>query len=451
MTTFVDTIFSSSDSSRVIPLKPHHKLLHSPWMMWALSVCFVIFQFLLQLSAGIMISQVTQSFQLTPLGVGFLASAFYLVYVTLQTPAGMLVDRMGPRRLLAGGGLVCGLGCLLFAMSNSFLTAFIGRLLMGGGSSFAFVSSLYIASTWFAPGRFALLLGLAETMGMLGSLIGNVYFAHLLQSIPWRNFMFCNTAIACFLGIGCWIVIRDNTHPSTDTTHTIRAFCKDVAWLMKHLGLFFNGLYTGLIFSVVSVFATLWAIPYLVLSQQISTPMATFEGALVLVGLAITCPIMGWIYPKLTKKNTFLAISAVLSAILCAWLIFFTPNSVWYGGILFFILGCVCSCYVFTYSLANELVPKHIRTTSVGYTNTMCMITAPLLQPFVGWVLETVSSRQVVTTSHYHWAMSIIPLCLILAAIVAIYIPNPIHASKHQDQDEGEEQHPDASSLSLAA
>ena len=74
-------------------------------VVWFTSLIFVLFQFFLQLSSAQIVTGLMQSFTLSAFGAGLLASMYYYVYVTLQIPSGMLVDRYGPRRLLTVGSL----------------------------------------------------------------------------------------------------------------------------------------------------------------------------------------------------------------------------------------------------------------------------------------------------------------------------------------------------------
>ena len=416
--------------------------LFSPWLMWSVTVSFVFFQFFLQLSAGVMLHPLMKSFHLTALGGGFLVGSFYFVYVILQTPAGMLVDRFGPRRLLGLGGLICALGCFIFANSHTVSLAFIGRLCMGMGASFAFVSSLYLVAQWFPEQRFATMVGFAETIGMFGTLLGNVYLANALLHVSWRSTMMISTWIALALGLLCYLIVRDKPQDEIDPLRhpqTLEAFYKDVIWIIKHAGLWLNGLYAGLLFSVVTVFAALWIIPYLIQFQHAALPVVTFESALIFVGIAMGGPMMGLIYPKIRNKSRFLCFTALLSSLLSGWILYQTPHSISLCALLFLLLGIICSSYVFNYSMANAIVPKHVRSTSIGFTNTLCVITAPLLQPFVGSLLHYFSShhsivgQDIYTSSNYHWALSVIPISLVIAAFIALFLPNPTYSTTSKE------------------
>ncbi|WP_309567576.1 MFS transporter [Coxiella-like endosymbiont] len=116
-----------------------------------------------------------KSFSLSAFGGGILASSYYYIYVMLQTPAGLLIDRFGPRRLLSLGALICAFGCLLFGSAHLLIWAIIGRLLMGFGAAFAFVGSLNVIAKWFPPKRFVLMAAVAETIGMSGTLVGGFF------------------------------------------------------------------------------------------------------------------------------------------------------------------------------------------------------------------------------------------------------------------------------------
>ena len=128
-----------------------------------------------------------ESFAINALGASLLASTYYYVYVTLQTPAGILVDRFGPRLLLALGALVCGIGCLIFSTAQQLPIAIVGRLLMGICGAFAFVGSLSLIARWFPVSRFAVMVAVAETIGMCGALFGGTLLAHLVIHFGWRH------------------------------------------------------------------------------------------------------------------------------------------------------------------------------------------------------------------------------------------------------------------------
>jgi MFS family permease len=404
--------------------------------MWALAVCFVFFQFFLQLSAGVIVNQLRASFHLTALGAGMMAGSFYYVYTLLQMPAGALIERYGARYLLGLGGLVCGAACLCFALSQETMIAFFSRLVMGAGASFAFVASLYLVEQWFPPHRFALMTGLAETIGMMGVLAGNLSLAHALKTTPWRSTMATAALIAGTLGLLCYLIIRDRpsqTSPLPKIRTTATPYWQQARTVIKHPLLWLNGLYAGLMFNVVTVFSALWAVPFLIQAQQVPLPTATTETALLFIGIAIGSPLMGMVYPLLRYHNIFLMSCALLTAVPTSILIYTTPDNVLVTGGLFLLTGILCSAYVLNYAIANHSVPKAIRSSSVGFTNMLCLFTTPILQPLIGYLLHLFSTayntqgQELYSLYDYHRALALIPLCLLIAGVIAYFLPHKAH------------------------
>ena len=76
--------------------------------------------------------------------LGNLAATYFYVYTLMQIPTGVLVDTLGPRQVLFGGGLLAGAGAMLFGLAQGFEAAFLARALVGLGVSVAlFGLSLY--------------------------------------------------------------------------------------------------------------------------------------------------------------------------------------------------------------------------------------------------------------------------------------------------------------------
>ena len=429
--------FMANNSNTVISAQPDADItaaqwrwMPSPWLMWGIAVLFVFFQFFMQLSSGVMLGQLVLSFHTNALGAGILAGSFYVVYTLLQTPAGMMVDRYGPRRLMTGGGVVCAVGAWLFASSQTLAVAELGRILMGGGSSFAFVSSLYIAAEWFPANRFGFMVGLAETIGMFGTLVGNVYLAHLLQTVPWRQTMYVASGVAVIIGLLCWILIRD-TKPNHKhhESQTFKDFIGDIFSVLRKPALWVNGFISGIFFSLLTVFAGLWYIPFLVTIYHVPLTTATLAASMLYIGVATGGPLLGILYPRISRPRWLLFVNNLIAAFLVVVLVYFPPQHLFFTGVLMYLLGLISCSYVINFALVKELTPPSVLSTSVGFTNMVCVITAPILQPLIGWMISYIAMHEaggpttVYSINSFHWAFSIFPLLLILGAFLSRRIP----------------------------
>jgi len=122
--------------------------------VWLVGVSFLLFQFFLQLSSGIVIQAIMKEQGLTALTAGLLSSAFYYIYTSLQIPVGLLFDRYNIRMLLALNALLCALGCFIFSQGHDLVTLFCGRLVIGAGSAFAFVGVTRILRQYWSIRNF---------------------------------------------------------------------------------------------------------------------------------------------------------------------------------------------------------------------------------------------------------------------------------------------------------
>ena len=108
-----------------------------------------------------MTNELIHDFGIGAAALGHLSAFYFYSYVAMQIPTGILVDTWGPHRLLTTGACVAGIGSLIFATASSAFGAGIGRLLIGGSVSVAWVGMLKLANQWFAPRRFAFVSGVA--------------------------------------------------------------------------------------------------------------------------------------------------------------------------------------------------------------------------------------------------------------------------------------------------
>ncbi len=392
-----------------------------PWLIWAIGTLFVVFQFLLQLSSGVMVERLMHAFTMSAFAAGIMSGAYYYIYVALQTPAGMLIDRYGARELLSVGGVVCALGCLLFASSHSIWMADLGRVFMGGGSAFAYVGMIYLISKWFPARHFGLMIGLSDFVATFATIGCNVYLAKLLEQVSWRTCMKGAGIIAAFIGVFSYIIIRNRSPAAFNIKNQKRlSFSEQARAVMSKPVYWLNGIYVGIIFAIMAVFSGMWGIPFIEVQAGVSNATATLLASMIYVGTALTCPIIGWAYPHIRQhlREIFFTAPLLMCAML-VWIIYWPPSSLVLYSVLMIFLGVFSCVYVLCYTYVNDIAEENVSTTAIGFTNSLCVITVPILQPLVGYLLPT---SGVYTTGDYQYALAVLPLSLLIASTLSLYI-----------------------------
>jgi MFS family permease len=387
------------------------------WFMWIISVFFVVFQLFTQLSSGIMLCSLMQEYDSSPFFIALLSCSFYLIYIAMQIPAGMIVDRWGPRVIMTSGASVCAIGCLLFSHSHTLSNALLARILIGAGASCAFICMVNIAFLLFPKKQLSLMVGLAESAMMLGTWFSEMMLANFLKTYNWRIAMTVCSYIALSISLASWLFVR--TKIKKKYSHNLLSWT-ELRWLFSQALLWKNGIYIGLVFSCVTVFASFWSIPFISKVQGIDTLGASLECGFIFVGLAISSLCIGVILRnQMTMRRTYFY-SAMLAFILMLKLVYFTPSSMTLGSVLFFSLGVCCSITVINYAIANAFVPTKMAATSIGFTNAIALIIIPILHLAIGGMYSAMTFANSSSHTSYTTALSLMPLALFIAAVISL-------------------------------
>lgn len=121
----------------------------SACIMWALAAIFYFYDYLLQVSPSAMKPELMLSLAKHAEDFGSLSAYCLYAYGLMQIPAGVLLDKYGPRRIITIASCLCAIGSLVFAASTTLWHAKVGRLLIGAGAGFALLTCLKIACQWF--------------------------------------------------------------------------------------------------------------------------------------------------------------------------------------------------------------------------------------------------------------------------------------------------------------
>jgi predicted MFS family arabinose efflux permease len=115
-----------------------------------------------------------------------LLSAYFAAYALALIPGGVLVDRVGSRRVALGGLAVFGLAAAVGALAGDFGVLLAARVVQGAGAGFVSPAALAGAVSLFPPERRGSALGLwgasAGAANVLGPLLGGL----LTVAFGWR-------------------------------------------------------------------------------------------------------------------------------------------------------------------------------------------------------------------------------------------------------------------------
>jgi MFS family permease len=402
------------------------------WLVWGLGALSFSYAFFQRVAPSVMVEDLMRDFAVGAAVLGNLSAIYLYAYAGLQVPIGLLLDRWGPRRMLAGAALVAALGSAIFAIADGIGLAYLGRLLIGMGSAVGFVGALKLATHWFPPNRFAFISGLTMLVAMVGAIIGQAPLAAMVGAIGWRMSLLAAAAFAALLAAATWLIVRDRPPDDSAAARDGTARPGLGAGLTRVLTGRQNwiiALYGGAMTAPFLSYAGLWGVSHQMRLYDLDRVAAAASNSLMLVGWAVGAPAGGWISDRLGRRRAPMAAAAVLS--LAGWLILlYTPAlSLFADRILLFLIGAVSGAMVICIAAARERAPAEVSGATTGFINTAMVGSGALLQPGIGWLLDINwdgamrDGARVYTLDAYESAFITLPGCAIIAIAASLMIP----------------------------
>ncbi|MGE3919477.1 MAG: MFS transporter [Gammaproteobacteria bacterium] len=407
-----------------------------------LASLFYLYEFILQVSPGVLTNELMHAFAIDAAGVGVISGFYYYSYTPMQLPAGLLFDRFGPRLLITIAILLCVAGALFFGMTTSAFLASMGRFLMGIGSAFSFIGALLLISRWFPPKQFALLAGITQTMSSVGAIGGEAPLAAAVAHFGWRQSIVAVGVVGIVLALFVWLIVRDQPPwKQKGPSYSEKSSLKGLQHVIAKPQTWWVALYSFASWAPVLVFAVLWGIPFIAKIYNISTVLAATPMMMVWIGIGIGSPLIGWWSDHIGRRNLPLVFVQIFGLIaIIAILYMRIPFYVLY--ILLFMMGIAASGQSLAFGVVKDINHPKCVGTAIGFNNMAVVAGGALLQPLAGlllrfyWDGEMAHGVQVYSISAYQHAMAVLPLLYVLTIIVGKWFIKETHCKDvHQNED----------------
>jgi MFS family permease len=123
------------------------------WLVFGFAAFDYIIAVMQRSSLGVAGVAATDRFHVSAAVLSTLAVIQLIVYAGLQIPVGVILDRVGSKRLIAIGAALMVLGQVTLALAPSIGFAIGGRVLLGAGDAMTFISVLRLLPNWFSGRR----------------------------------------------------------------------------------------------------------------------------------------------------------------------------------------------------------------------------------------------------------------------------------------------------------
>ena len=405
------------------------------WSVWGLGALLYLIGFYQRVAPAVITDRLMADFALGAAALGNLSAFYFYSYVAMQIPTGVIVDRWGPRRLLAAGAGIAALGTFLFAFAPTLFWANAGRLLIGASVAVAFVSMLKLATRWFRPSQFALASGIALFCGVCGGVVAGVPLRMLVEAFGWRAVMMVTAAVTAALCVAIWLFVRDDPaergyesyapapasgphHPVSVWRGLLQVLSYRNSWILTLVPIGVSG--------SVLTFAGLWGVPYLKQIHGLDTKAAAAITSTLLAAWAFGGPVLGALSERLGRRKP-LYVATTLVALIGWGAVIYLPLPIWALVGVLVVSGFACGNLIIGFAFAKESVPARLMGTASGVCNMGPLMGGMFLQPGVGWILDrywlgnTVGGARIYDAAAYQAGFSLIFAAIVLSLLLIVF------------------------------
>ncbi len=156
------------------------------------------------------IPYIAKDFKLSPVAMGAVMSAFFVGYSAFQIPGGMLVDRLGARKIMLWGLGWWTTFTALTGAVNSLAPMIWVRALFGAGEGVGAASTYRVIANWFPPKERGTATAIMLSSNSLGPALAPIIGAILITMWGWRSAFYVLSALGFIVMAMIWFGLQEN-------------------------------------------------------------------------------------------------------------------------------------------------------------------------------------------------------------------------------------------------
>ena len=358
----------------------------------------------------------TQEFALNAQDLGLLAGGYFLGFAATQLPLGAWLDRHGPKKVILYFLLVAVLGCVAFAMADSFQSLLLARILTGVGVSACLMAPLTGYRRWYAASSQMRANSWMLMTGSFGMVASTLPVQWLLPLVGWRA-LFRGLAGLVLLAMVLisWQAPRWQTMAVADDTQARQADKPSYGAVWRHPYFRSMAPMAFFIYGGMVAMQTLWVTPWMIRVAGFS-PMQAAVGLFWLnIGMLSSFWTWGMVYPWLARHgytaNRLISYGLPLSFVLLA-LIIAAGSAVGVWAALAWALYCMSCTFI---SLAQPAVamafPPNLAGRALSSYNLLIFAGVFAVQWGIGLAIDGFRRWGWTEVAAFQMAMTVYLLC----------------------------------------
>ncbi|MDR2735396.1 MAG: MFS transporter [Puniceicoccales bacterium] len=400
------------------------------WIVWLAAVFFYFYELFVRVAPGAMLQEMQAYYGVNAGTFGMASGVYYYVYAPMQLVAGVMLDRLGGRVIMAWASIIVTIGCTIVLLPiNSVVVFALARFFMGFGSAFGFIGVMYLATVWIHKGKLSLVSGLTTATGFIGAILALKVIPDFVFDIGWKT---CWKRSACFGVLSTAILLlfvpktpvwEQKRKEANFEEFSDKNFLTGFLEVIKNSQTWVLGIVGGLLYMPTTVFGDLWGKEFVESVCGVSDGgMAT---AMLYTGWLFGAPFWGFISDKSGLKKSLLIFSTISCPLLMTIMLLLDDISLDTIKILLFLTGFVSAPQVICFVASIEINPKYASGSAIAVVNMIVTFVGGLLQPAVGYILDMLSGNSDThnySSTDFRIAMAVMPIAVALGFFITLLI-----------------------------
>ncbi len=405
---------------------PTPRTTRTSWIVFGVAVAAYVVAVIHRTAFGVASADALDRFGIGATALSMLVVVQIALYAIMQVPAGTMLDRWGPARIIIAGSLVMGVGQALMAFAPGFGWAIAARALIGAGDAPIFIAVARLVTIHFPPRRVPVMVQLTGLIGQTGQLISAIPLAYLLHRSGWST-AFASLAVlgALIAAVVWWVLVRPSNDPELSErlpSASVRDALK-THWNTHGVRLGFWSHFVGP-FSANTI-ALLWGVPYFTTAQELSKAEASLLLTCMVVANIAVAPFIGVLTAKYPMRRSWLVLggAAVVALAWAALLLPTTPRPLWQLIAFVLVVGAGGPMSLVGMDFARSFAVAHKAGSAAGFVNMGGFIATLISVLLVGVVLQFVAPHgaSTYTLGEYRIAFASLAIPWIIG-VVGVYV-----------------------------
>ncbi len=398
-------------------------------LIWSCITMFYCYQYILRPLPNIIMPDIMSKYDIGASEFGTFAGIYYIGYIVVHIPIGILLSRFGARVILPLCIACTALGLTPMVYLDSWWSVVAGRVLTGVGSSAAIVGALQIFRILY-PAKFARMLGIMVSLGLLTTVYAGTLLSEIIESIG------IDTTISVLLYAG--IVLAAMTYfllPSSVSEVSHSNIWTDIKAIIYNYKLLFTSLFAGLMVGPLEGFADAWGSAFIMSVYGLEKAAADSTTFSVFLGMCAGCFILPYIADKTRLYFGVTIFSGIVMIICFVYILSGKANadSLYYTCV---ITGIFCAYQVVIIARIATFVSEERSGMAAAVANMIIMIFGWVFHNSIGMTLDNLWNGKMVdgirsySAEAFITGISIIPVAMSFAVIglSVIVMANVVHA-----------------------